>query len=443
MPGLELFIDAKGMRTGAAEAQRALETVGATAVRTEQTVVNVNKALTTTAGAREAAASITSTAAALNGLNTAGAAFSASKLLLDISRLREDFAGITAPVSTAAQTMRVFNNQTLAYDTVTVAATATTGRFTNVMRTLGAVIRANPLLVVATALSTAASLMSVFGQSTTETTRAIKSQADAIDSLLSKTRQLDYGRGLGLADPRSTAQGLGSTLTTLLTSERRDFSAGEAAGLYGVSELELRQALSRSGEDSALFPARSGADDQFRLTRYGQQYARSSFTRDEVRAAGELLLRERQRADSVYARSTRASPFAGTEGYGDGSLLTTTGYTPAFSRGEYLRTTETDAMHAMQSGRALQEAKEKADRAEEERLQRNMEMADQLGDAIGGALASGILGAQSMKQAFASLFADFAQQGIRAATRGLTGAIFGQFGETTAQRGGTPASTPD
>lgn len=433
MAGFELYLDAEPLKRAARDAGRSLTELGTTAEKGLHVVTTATDRLTTTAvpslntigataqrtaqdfaragdsmqRALGAAGAGTSLASSINGIanalqtaNVQGAALASSNALSSVARLGIEFGTIAS----------------------------NSGKLTGTLGTvLGVVSRVSPWLALGSA---AVSIGSAFWSSSKASDAAaasIKRQADAIDGLLSKTRQLDYARGLGLGDPRTSVQGIGSTLSTLLSSDRQKFGIGEASGLYGISEIELRQTLARDGIDDAL-------DTQ--TTRYGTRYARELFTRDEIRYAGERLLRERRAADSVYARSTESSPFAGSEGYGTGDLLRTSTYSPAFSRPEPLRITATDSMHAEQYGRSMQQAQEEAARAQEEALQRSVDMANQLGDALGNALGSAITGAQTARQAIAGLFAQFGQEGLRAATRGLTSAIFGGFGATPAQSGG-------
>lgn len=426
MPSLELFVDTAQMRRSLADADRALTntgktaeqvsttittsvdrmskntansltTISATATRTGQSFATAGDAMQRSLGAAGAGASlagsINSITYALQSTNTASAALAASQGLQSLGRLGSELGSMTVRGGRLAS--------------------ALTG-------VLSVVSKATPWLSLGSAaVSVGAAFLSTSSASDTAT-KSIQRQADAIDSLLSRTRQLDYGAAIGLGDPRTTVQGLGQTLTTLSTSTRQRFSTLEGSGLFGVSELELRQALARDGIDDAL-------DQQ--TTQYGTRYARDLFTRDEIRFAGERLLRERRAADVVSARSARPSPYAGDAEFGTGSLLTTSSYTPAFSRGEYLRTTETDAMHAQQWG----EAQKEAQRIQAEALAQNIAAAQQFGDVMGSTLASMLTGAQSAKQAVASLFNDFAQQGLRAAGRSLFGAVAGGFGSTAAQ----------
>ncbi len=440
MPGFELYIDANPLKRSAQEASRALVDLGTTAERSATTLTTATERAVATTSASLTTISATATrtgqsfAAAGDQMSRAlGAAGAGSSLASSIGSISSALQSTNLQVGAlaASQGLQSLSRLGSELGSMTVRGGRVASALTGV---LSVVSKASPWLALGSAAASVGAAFLGTSSASDAAAKSIQRQADAIDSLLSKTRQLDYARGLGLGDPRGTVQGIGSTLTTLLSSDRLKFGAEEAAGLYGLSEVELRQLLARDGYDSAL-------DQQ--TTRFGTRYTESLFTRDQIRFAGERLLRERRAADVVSARSARPSPYAGDAEFGTGSLLTTSSYTPAFSRGEYLRTTETDAMHAMQSGQALQAAREEADRAEAERLQRNIEMADQLGDAIGGALSSGILGAQSMGRAFASLFAGFADQGIRAATRGLTSAVFGGFGATSAQGGGTARTNPD
>lgn len=419
MPGLDLYLDASGITKGAAEANRALDSIGPKAVQAETKVVAVNKALQITAGSREAAQSITSTAAALGTLNAQGAAFSASKFLIDISRMGADFKELSVATSTAAATQTVFNSATMTWETVAASTTVKTSRLVTVFRTLGAVIRANPIGLLATGLAAVAAGMSLFGSSTDDATKSIERQTSEIDRLLQRSRELDIRRGYTGEDPRQTVGGTVDVLTRLrLEAGRQKFSVDEAAGLFGAQENDLRYALGMTGVGERAFeldptPTRYIDGVPTRLNVPGKQrFLMQDVSRDQLIRAGEFMLN--QRRDAATPRSTP------------------TMYGP----------TGDEASTQMRGIAEEQERRrdENARRAEEH-MERMVMLGEMIGDSLGNAFADAALRASSLRQALAAVVQEFARFGLRSAFAGLGGSIFGQFGQTSAQFQGPPTAT--
>ena len=407
MAGLELYLDASGVTKGAQDATRALDSIAPKATAAEQSMVKVGKTLQVTAGAREAAQSITSTATALSALNAQGAAFSASKLLIDITRISQDFREMATVTQTAASSQQVYNYATLAWETVAVSATAKTGRLTTVFRTLGMAIRANPIGLLATALAGAAAAMSLFGSSTEKANQSIERQSTEIEKLIARATELDVRRGYTGEDPRGTVGGTVDVLTRLrLRQGPEELQVSDLAALYGISENDARYALGMSGMGD-IFELRqqrtvTGLNGQQFTTPGG--FATNRVSRQQAIGAGEFLLQQRQTAAAAPPVAQQFGP------------------------------TSSEAREQAKAVAAEQAAAiEEQRRIAEERMERMVMLGEMLGDSLGNAFADAAMGAQSLRQALAGVVADFARMGMRQAFSGLFGSVAGSFGSTAAQ----------
>lgn len=486
MAGLELFLDSSGIKRGADEAIKALDDLAAKAGQTQTVLGGLGnqaqragesfggggsgggsspapsipstpapapsggggggrapRAPSPSGGGDGLAGRISGVAGALSGLRSISSATSFQHLAFEAGKLYDDFRGLQAGV----------------------------GGTSTAFETLKAVMKAHPIFVITTVISAAAGLMSVLGS----TTKATATEFDRLGQSMTKLRfDEEAAKLLGVSATGPQEARLRNILTGASAAlENQDFSVGSIGSASQQGNIQVLRYLASQGDQRALeylqtgrYKAAPGEGDRPGLnplywSDYSTDPTRLTLTRDQAR---DFLRRsydfERGRLDETRAseQSTGGatssissilgsgpSPYRDEALYGTGYMLRPggydgslerggSGYSPAFSPGGF-----PFIDGAQQS--EIQRAQEAADRAQAERLQRNMEMADQLGDAIGGALASGILGAQSMGRAFASLFAGFADQGIRAATRGLTSAVFGGFGTTGAQGGGTSAGT--
>lgn len=161
MPTLELTLDASGVERGAKQAERALTGISTTAQQTGATFAKSGSALSAAFGVSasgiQASQSIANAATQFQNLNTSAGAFAASRALLDIGRIGQDFTALSAAVG------------------------ATGGGF----QALGLIIRANPLLTIATVIAAAAAAMSLFGGKTKEATEELKKANTAAEEFSS------------------------------------------------------------------------------------------------------------------------------------------------------------------------------------------------------------------------------------------------------------------
>jgi len=265
MATLELAVDARPMQRGAQEATQALDGVSKAAERTtaavEQTAqaatgvgraaaaasadvrkiaqaateagksvsnagASMRAAFQATGGSIQVAGGIAQTAKAFGELNIAAATFGSSRALLEIGKTVEDFRELAATV----------------------------GKTGSVFQTLGAIIKANPLLSVATALGAVGSLMQVFTGQTDEAAKAVQGFNEELQKL---ARQRQAAEILGIAGPAAGAslgaiRGIAEQTTAgglqLRPAVQGTDLAREAAGLAAdiLRQREFRDAFTEA-----------------------------------------------------------------------------------------------------------------------------------------------------------------------------------------------------
>lgn len=178
MPTVEIAIDSRKAKQGAAEATRALDQVGRQAEDTGRRVDRMvgdrnrgvraateefkgfGKAAAGVSGVLGASASVTQFSREIGNLGTnlnsgTNAAFAFSRALLEVSRVKEDFGELAQSV----------------------------GKTNGVMGTLLGLVKANPFLLLATAISAVVPLFSLFASGSDEATEAIERQKKATQDL--------------------------------------------------------------------------------------------------------------------------------------------------------------------------------------------------------------------------------------------------------------------
>lgn len=343
---------------------------------------SLSNAFQATGGSIQIAQGISQTARAFGDLNTAAGLFSASRVLLEIGKTADDFRQLNGAVRTSG----------------------------GLWSSLGAIMRAHPLLTIASVIGAAASAMSLFGSSTKNTTTEIRQQASAISEMLARSRELNIRAGYGGNDPRTGVGGTVDVLTqlNLEQDQQRRFGVGQAAGLFGVSELEFRTAMGERGLElrEAYNSAYAGSG----------RYAFSDFSVGEVRYAGERLL-ERRRAAANYSAPSGIYEFGADRGmaFGGGGSAP---YYVGQSAEERARVEEDAAMRVAES------------------MARAADYAEQIGQSFGAAIADVVLGATSLRQALAGLVQSGARQGISSAFGAIFSGISSAAGKTFAQGAG-------
>ena len=425
MPTLELLIDASGMQRGATEAENALRRVktavdsvssassGGSSIYGGGSRVGGGSATSFSFGGGGGAASsafqvgggsvqiaqgIAQTTQALQGFNTQAAAFSAARTALELGNTIRDF-----------QQFR-----------------GTVGGVTTVFGTLGAVIRANPIGAIATAIGLAATAMGLFGSKTQEA-------SDKLTQFRERNREIGERVALGAADPRRTDEGLRDAVVNLRGRNASSLQSGEAAGILGVSEAELRGGLQDFGiRPNALLrdsvprdqngnPLPSGGS---LFDAYARQappnFVERTFPTSDLAQFGEQLLRERQGRRDVAVGESEAAGFRAAE-------------------------MEAEFQARNRAEEEARQGQQEAAKRIEESLQRAAQFGEQIGASVGDAAAQLLFAGSSLRSVVAGLVRQFATQGLQSAGAGIFGAITrGVAGATPTQTGanaGVPTGT--
>lgn len=521
MATLELAIDATKAQQGAQVAQQAFTQVQKAAEGAARSVQvssqAVSAAFQATGGTVQVAGGITATAKALGDLNAAAAASNAARLLLEIGKTAQDFKEVAAGVQSVSTSFDVYGNK---ITTVTQA----TSRFGTVFATLNGIIKANPLLAAATAISAIGTALTLF-------TSESKQAADAYRGFteeLAKTRISDEAAAiLGIRGPG--AQGRAGAL-----QRAAEFTA--AGGVVTTGQLpgyerEVAQFLVNQGDVRQQFRARQfletggttrmgpgqfsreqfvpGLPGDIALTRqqteallkelYATNQKQLDADKASAAAADDAAKARRQIADQLQAQLVQfgaepAQPGAlggfetrgyqppyfiqrptvapGTYEFGAGPAVqtqmpqvgfptggyATAGYQysngrlrpeyqvepgqapPLVARPDRITMTDTGGTATMAS-QAFENAvvtaaaianykkqEEEAARRVAENFQRAADYAGQVGGSLGSAFADVLMKTTTLRQAFASIVASFARQGLsdigaaifRGAVNGLT-----------------------
>ena len=171
MATLELAIDATKAQQGAQVAQQAFTQVQKAAEGAARSIQVSNQAVSSafqaTGGTVQVAGGITATAKALADLNIAAASSNAARLLLEIGKTAQDFKEVAAGVQQVTTSYDI-------YGTKITTVTQATSRFGAVFATLNGIIKANPLLAAATAISAIGTALSLFSSKTEQATDAYR-----------------------------------------------------------------------------------------------------------------------------------------------------------------------------------------------------------------------------------------------------------------------------
>ena len=248
MATLELAVDARPMQRGAQEATQALDGVSKAAERTTAAVEETAQAATgvgraaaaassdvrkisqaatdasksvanagasmraafqATGGSIQVAGGIAQTAKAFGELNVAAAAFGSSRALLEIGKTVEDFRELAATV----------------------------GKTGSVFQTLGAIVKANPLLTIATVLGSIGSLMSIFGDNTKKAAEAFEDLGTAMSKARMDAATAAYWGATGpgtQGQQQALFEAVGRARTTGAGINLREFGTGPGQIGYGA-----------------------------------------------------------------------------------------------------------------------------------------------------------------------------------------------------------------
>lgn len=405
---LDLVVDATGVQRGSQTAEQALSGVTAAAAKTQSSLTNVGGGLRNTfqavGGVSQVGQGIAQTADAFGKLNVAVGAFAASSLLLEVGKTAQDFKDMAGTVTVVTRDI--------------YGMTSTTTRAATAFETLRAAVRAHPILTLATVIGAVAGVMALMGKNTDDATKKIDEQAEAMDRLIKKARDLDRAAVYAQPGQKDQRQTTGGTIDALLAlrgvPSDTPYYAREAASLFGISEQELRYALARSGlGESALelrYPTHltGGAALGTSLN----PYSLSRFSAGQLVSAGESLLRQRRN----YAGYDEGRPF---------SIIPPQPFGVEDRFGLGIGRNYVGISEAEQREINRDKAQAAADRVAES-MERAARSAEQFGGSVGAAAFDVLAGAQGLRQALLSIVSSLGRQGLSSLGSSL-------FGETVRQ----------
>lgn len=409
MPVLELVIDASGVRQGVAQTEAALRTVTAQADKTAASVKTVGASLSgafqTTGGSVQIAQGIAQTAKSFGELNVAAGAFSASRTILELGNTVRDFQQFRTAI----------------------------GGTTSAFGALGAVIRANPLGAIATAIGLAATAMQLFGGNSRQAAVDYRTLADEL-----KKAEIEAGarRLLGTFDPSSLAQSRQKAIEQAVGGIQGDGAVPTFADLQritGLSAQELAGSLAGAGNQSAAQFAVGGSFARPRSQGSGA-FARNTDGYYNESDPSLIALSRQQALDvlrnSSYSQQSiiNARVPEGTGPYGVGS--------DPFGLGSYRDPSAGQGVR-MDSAQRAQLSMENYNRSLEEqarRLEAARQAGEQFGATIGSALFDAVSGANTLRGALASAISSVARQGFSNGASALAGAVFSAVAGATAKQ---------
>jgi len=459
MPTLELGVDARGVRQGLAEAERALDQTGKKAQQTEAAVKrmgttaqasgnNLSAAFAATGGGLSVTRGLVSISDGFKSANVGMAAFAASQALLDVGRLAADMKAVSS------------------------ATGATGGAFSK----LGAIIKANPLLTIATVIAGAATAMGLFGKETKEAAdewdrigKSIRSArlSEQVKSFLGiSTTTARQKQVTGLEDLLESqfAQKGSRTLGQIASSSGFSIDQVRRAQLYtgGVTEMNPTRTVMGIGSDMSRLGRTSGVrrellqledqvvSDEAAKNILGKLYAdlsKSVLRQSELEKQGgspntsfsanparsfypgydNAALQERRRLAQFRTEQRQGSAIV----FGQGALGPNqfdVNFGGTSTAGDLIRQSpaEREQIDAAIRNRNIEESQ----RAMDELVQTGREFGATIGDAFFNVAS----GTQSARQALAALVADFARAASRQAFAGIFGAAASGFGATPKQK---------
>ena len=465
MVTLELGVDARGVTQGLREADRALDQTSRKAQTTEGAVKrmgtaatqsgnNLSAAFAATGGGLSVTRGLVSIGDGLRSANLGMATFAASQALLDVGRLSADMKAVGDA----------------------------TGGVGGTFGKLGAIIKANPLLTIATVLAGAATAMGLFGSETNEAAKAFeriaKAQRDArlsevvkgklgISTTPARQSQLSSLEELvqsleGSAGQRSLG-GLASETGATLDQIRR--AQGLVGGITEMNPTRMisvinRNQSSRMGAGSSLqsipiplSEQQVSADVAQRIVIQVYKDLRKEVDKQVGSEKGVTggstngsqspapfrsyypgnrtpQLIENDRISKYFREQRQKSAYQ----FGSGGQFEVNFDGGPSTAGDLIRQTpgeraQIDAANAARDEDLRNQSIERAQVAMDNLVQSGREFGATIGDAFFNVAS----GAQSARQAIASIVADLARSGLRQAFAGIGGAVAGGFGATATQ----------
>jgi uncharacterized coiled-coil protein SlyX len=415
---LEMAVDSRGVKVGLAEANRALDETAKKADKAEKEVTqlgdksktagrNMSAAFAATGGGLAVTHGLAGMSDGFRRGSASMTAFAASQALLDMGRMAEDMKGVT---SATGGTMSVFSK-------------------------LGMVMKAHPIMTIATVLAGAASMMQVFGGETEEA-------ATEMDRLAAAMEKVRVGR--------EAAQLLGISQLSPAQQARQNvrgaaeaYSGGQGQTYGGMARmlgksvgevLAIQRGAMGGGPIGERRPVRRMIGGRDQIVMEPVPVAQQRVTRDAAKAILRTLYQQLEaEVETLKPGASTAARAgvtgAGVTGAGRGGLPP---LAPGQMGGAYNPTFNQLYGEEYGTGAMLTRTDQAMDKANQE-MDELLRKGQQLGSTLGDAFFNVVSGAATAKQIMASIVADMARQGFRQGFAGLFGEFGQSFGKTPAQ----------
>ncbi len=439
MPIIEIGADTRGLTTSLAQADRALDQTAKKADRAEKEVkemgrssqqagANMSAAFAATGGGLAITHGLEGMASGFRSGNSAMAAFAAAQALLDLGRFKEDMRGVTEA----------------------------TGGATSVFGKLGAIMKAHPLMTIATVLAGAASFMAVFGGETEEAANEFERLGDAMEKVRLSRQAAEMLGVSQLSEAQQEQQKVrdvanqffagpmtyGQMATALHMPGQRGMQRLlelQQAGGGGLPEPQFVQMGSRGSRLGILGERQLSVEEQTVTREAAQAILRTLYRQLEGEAK---QLQATGKAGGQPVSAVGAPPMAfPLPTYSPQRVDSGITFGPTTAEGPFVRggvrygaDYGTGAMLMRQPGDPgtieYQKAQADAARANMDEL---IAQGEQFGAVIGDAFFRVAEGTMTAKQALGELVRMFAQMGAQSVFRNIGGSIAGGFGPTQTQ----------
>lgn len=417
---LPITLNSDEFERAAARSKQSLQGLGDVAISGASKFTTLegrmNKAFQVTGGSVQVAQGIQQTAKALGEMNIAAAGFGASRSLLELGRLKDDFRDFSSTVTTVTTDL---------YG-VTTSVTKNGSAWT----TLGALIKAHPLLTIATVLGTVASVMTLVSNNTSKAS----AQWDNLAESISKARkEQELAKSLGespLSGLQAERSGLRSSIDTVTTPA----TVGEFAKQQGVGVNDVLRYLASQGNTEALAILRGGetqrmtqpSSSSYEEPQPIQPYDWDLTAMDQNRMIRAQYENMKRRVEEEQARSTlvTANDFNTNSLYSYRPPLDEdkqADVEPYSGMGPYLPGTHENVMTRMGADQW------KADKMLE-KTQEIAALSQQIGNYLGDAAFRFLNGMATARQLMTGLVMDAARMGLTQGATALTKSFFSSFG---------------
>lgn len=407
MAVLELLLQANRLNEDAERAKRSLDGIKDSAVRTETAVAGAGKSMSaafqTAGGAVQLAGGVQQVATAFQTANLAAASLGSARFLVELGQTARDFSALRTAVG------------------------ATGGVFT----TLGAIIRANPLLTLATVLAGVATAMGLFGSKTAEAGAQIDIAKQKADSFRNSLQSIATAAASGQSLAGAVRGFLANTDSSRNLQNLRfgqaslsDFAFADPRFRGATTDPDRGREFISIASLRAIIPLIDNeAGEGLLRTRRGRLSGGTAEEDLVERSEFDRYLRERLRRGGFdEGFQTSLSPAPATPA---GSVSATAVRQFGTTDDEFLAQARVDYNTDQQEQAAA-------------RMREMVESARQVGAYLGDAFFDAVSGAQSVRQVLAAIVSDFARQGTRSIFSSIAGSIAGGFGQTPAQAGTQP-----